>query len=85
MSEKNAYQVHNSQFLINSLNYLRENPHSWDIIKSSVNETYIEGLYSRRHDKSGNPSNSKKTETKDFMIIKSSQGQKWNEAYFENS
>jgi hypothetical protein len=30
-------------------------------MKSSVNEVYI-GLYSRRHDKSGNPSSPKKIE-----------------------
>jgi hypothetical protein len=51
-----ASQVHNSQnsqSLTNALNYLCENPHSWNIIKSSVNEAYIEGFYSHRHDKSG--------------------------------
>jgi hypothetical protein len=43
------------------LNYLPDNPRSWNIIKSSVNKVYI-GLYSRRHDKSGNPSSPKKIE-----------------------
>jgi hypothetical protein len=59
---KDASQVHNSQSLINSLNYLRENLQSWNIIKSSVNEAYIEGLNSRCHDKSGNLSSPKKIE-----------------------
>jgi hypothetical protein len=44
------------------LNYLRENPHSWNIIKSSVNKAYIEGIYSRHHDKSDNPLGPKKNE-----------------------
>jgi hypothetical protein len=35
------------------LNYFLENPYLWNIIKSSVNEAYIEGHISRLVDKSG--------------------------------
>jgi hypothetical protein len=65
MSEKDASQV--QKFLIlylssNSLIYHPENPHSWNIIKLSVNEAYLEILYDRHHIKNGNPSSPKKFE-----------------------
>jgi hypothetical protein len=55
-------KISNSLSLINSLIYLHENPHSWNITKSSVNEAYMERLYYRRHNKSGNTSSPKKFE-----------------------
>jgi hypothetical protein len=40
--------------------YLRENNHSWNIIKLSVNEAYMERLDYHHLIKSGNPSSPKK-------------------------
>jgi hypothetical protein len=64
MSEKTLLKskISNSLSLINSLIYLHENPRSWNIIKSSMNEAYIERLYYHRHIKSGNPSSPNKFE-----------------------
>jgi hypothetical protein len=64
MSEKTLLKskILNSLSLINSLNYLCENPHSWSTIKSSVNEAYMERLYYLRHNKNGNPSSPRKIE-----------------------
>jgi hypothetical protein len=53
-------KISNFLSLISSLIYLLGNPHSWNIIKSSVNGAYMERLYYRRHNKSGNPSSPKK-------------------------
>jgi hypothetical protein len=55
-------KIANSLSLINSLIYLRENLHSWNINNSSVNEAYLERLYDHRHIKSRNPSSPKKFE-----------------------
>jgi hypothetical protein len=49
MSEKTLLKSKKSQ----TLNYFLENPHSWNIIKSSVNEAYIYGLNSHLVNKSG--------------------------------
>jgi hypothetical protein len=64
MSEKTFLKskISNSLSLINSLIYLRENPLSWNIIKTSVNEAYMERLYYHHHNKSGNTSSPKKFE-----------------------
>jgi hypothetical protein len=55
-------KISNSISLINSLMYLRENLHSWNIINSIVNEDYLDRIYDHHNIKSGHPSCPKKFE-----------------------
>jgi hypothetical protein len=87
MSEKTLLKskILNSLSLINSLNYLCENPHSCRIIKSSVTKLIWKDSIIFVTTKMEILQVQGRLKWKDFIIINSSQGQKWNGVYLGNS